>query len=64
MNSDWKKMIKDLEAQGFQIRKAKRAGHHKVYLDGKMVSVFPATTCSRRSLLNQRATLRRLGANV
>lgn len=64
MDSDWKKLMRELEAQGFEIRKSKRAGHHKVYRDGRMVSAFPTTTCSRRALLNQRATLRRLGAKV
>jgi predicted RNA binding protein YcfA (HicA-like mRNA interferase family) len=64
MDTDHKQLIKSLEAQGFEVVKSKRRGHFKVYQDGKMVTVFPATTRNRRGMENLRATLRRLGANV
>lgn len=64
MDSDWKKLIRQIEEQGCEVRKARRGGHHKVYRDGKLVSCFPTTTVSRRGLLNQRATLRKLGLKV
>jgi len=64
MNGDWKKLIRQLRQQGFEVIQNRRGGHMKVYQDGKLFSVMPATASDSRALRNQKATLRRKGVNV
>lgn len=59
----WRKLRKDLEAQGFTITMGKGM-HWKVYRGKQLVSVMAATPSCPRALRNQLSHLRRAGANV
>jgi hypothetical protein len=64
MNKEVRNLIRSLERQGAEVRKG-QGGHNKVYRDGKLVYVFPATPSGgNRAMKNARAGLRRIGFDV
>lgn len=60
MNKDLKKIVKALEAQGFEVETTKR-GHLMVYRDGRLVVTFAGTASDWRSMKNGIAKARRAG---
>jgi predicted RNA binding protein YcfA (HicA-like mRNA interferase family) len=60
MGNDNKKLIKDLESQGFTVEPTKN-GHYTVRKDGKRVATLAGTPSDRRSWLNSLSHLRRAG---
>lgn len=60
MDKDTRKILKELEAQGFTVRRTKK-GHHQVSLDGKVVVVFAGTASDWRSTRNGLARAKRAG---
>lgn len=57
---DIRTLIKDLEAQGFEIRRTTK-GHHRVYRDGQPVCTLSGTPSDHRSMKNSIAALKRAG---
>lgn len=61
MNKDLKKVLKEAEAQGFEVRQT-RGSHYQVRdTDGRVVAVFAGTASDHRSIKNTIAALRRAG---
>lgn len=60
MNKEVRKLTKELERQGFEVRRAK-SNHLKVYKDGRYIATMPSTPSDQRSLKNATALLRRHG---
>lgn len=60
MDKDLKKIIKALEAQGFEVTRTKK-GHVAVYRDGRFVVMFAGTASDWRGLKNGIAAARRAG---
>jgi predicted RNA binding protein YcfA (HicA-like mRNA interferase family) len=60
MHKDLRKMVKALEAQGFETQTTKQ-GHVQVRKDGLVVTVFGGTPSDHRSWLNSLARARRAG---
>ncbi len=60
MNKDCKKLVKQLDLQGFDCRTTCR-GHVQVRFDGQVVAVLAGTPSDRRSWLNTVADLKRVG---
>ena len=60
MDKDTKKVLKEAELQGFEVRYTTN-GHPMVDKDGRFVAQFASTGSDRRGLKNGIATLRRAG---
>lgn len=60
MDKDLRKMVKALEAQGFEVTVTKR-GHLMVSRDGRMIATFSGTASDWRSIRNGLAYLKRAG---
>lgn len=60
MRKDLKKVVKALEAQGFEVRVTKR-GHVAVYRDGRFVVMFAGTASDWRSMKNSITRAKRHG---
>lgn len=61
MNRDVKDLVRELEAQGFEVRRSKK-NHLKVYgLDGRLVTTLPATPSDHRWKRNALSVLRKAG---
>lgn len=60
MDKDMRKIVKALEAQGFEVQTTKK-GHIAVYRDGEFVAMFAGTTSDWRAIRNGLASLRRAG---
>ncbi|AGU91997.1 hypothetical protein ADAWI_84 [Mycobacterium phage Adawi] len=52
-------LVSSIIAVGGEVKSHR--GHHKVYIDGVLTTVFPSTPSDVRSLKNAIATLRRAG---
>jgi hypothetical protein len=62
MSKEVRDLIRKLEKQGAEVRSG---AHNKVYRDGKLVYVFPATPSGgNRAMKNAKAGLRRAGFDV
>lgn len=59
-NRDITQLIKELEAQGFTVKRTKR-GHHQVTKDAVYVTTLPGTPSDRRAIANAIAAARRAG---
>lgn len=63
IHRDYRDIVKELKANGFEVIRARRRCHiHVLDIDGNLVAVFPATPSDHRALENTRAQLRRAGA--
>lgn len=62
MHKDTKKLLRQLEAQGFTTRLT-RAGHTTVYRDGKRITTISGSASDPRSLTNAIAQAKRAGFN-
>lgn len=60
MDKDTRKIVKALEAQGFEVR-ATRKGHLQVKQNGRVIAVLSGTPSDHRSMGNALARLRRAG---
>lgn len=60
MDKDLRKIVKALEAQGFDVAVTKR-GHVVVTRDGRMIATFSGTASDWRSIRNGLAYLKRAG---
>jgi len=60
MDKDTRKVLKEAERQGFEVR-ISRTGHPMVYRDGTFVTKLASTPGDRRGLKNAIAALRRAG---
>lgn len=60
MDKDTRKILKELEAQGFTVRRTSK-GHHQVSLNGRVVTVFAGTASDWRSTRNGLARAKRAG---
>lgn len=60
MNKDTKKLVKQLEAQGFTVKTTKRQ-HLMVSRDGRPITTLAGTPSDWRSLRNGLAALKRAG---
>jgi len=60
MDKDLRKVVKELEAQGYETRVTAK-GHITVTRDGRVVAVFSGTPSDWRSMRNALARLRRAG---
>ena len=60
MDKDLRKVVKALEAQGFDVRTT-RSGHLVVTRDGALVATFSGTASDWRSIRNGLAPLKRAG---
>ena len=60
MDKDLRKVVKELEAQGFETRVTAK-GHITVTRDGRVVAVFSGTPSDWRSMRNALARLRHAG---
>jgi predicted RNA binding protein YcfA (HicA-like mRNA interferase family) len=60
LDKDTRKLIKKLEAQGFEVRTTKN-GHHQVYKDGRRVTTLAGTSSDWRGRKNAMAQLKRHG---
>lgn len=60
MDKDLRKIVKALEAQGFEVTVTKRQ-HVLVTRDGKMIATFSGTPSDWRSIRNGLAYLKRAG---
>lgn len=60
MDKDLRKIVKALEAQGFEVTVTRR-GHVIVTRDGEVISTFSGTASDWRSIRNSLAPLRRAG---
>lgn len=60
MDKDTRKVLKEAERQGFEVRTS-RTGHPMVYRDGQFVAQAASSTGDHRSIKNLIATLRRAG---
>lgn len=64
MTKDIRNLIKDFEAAGFDVVFTKGNTHPKVVNKaGHLVTTLPSSPSDHRSLLNARATLKRLSRN-
>lgn len=59
-NKEVSKLLRDLEAQGFSVKRTKR-GHYQVTKDSVYFTTVPGTPSDWRSLANSVAALRRAG---
>lgn len=60
MDKDTRKLLKEAEKQGFEVRVTKR-GHPMVYLNGRFITGFSGTPGDQRAIRNSLAALRRAG---
>jgi len=60
MNKNLKKILKAVEAAGFETRVTKK-GHIIVTKDGRRITTFAGTASDHRSIRNGLAALRRAG---
>lgn len=60
MKKDLKKLVKELERQGYEVRVLAN-GHVQVRRDGRVISALSGTPSDRRAWLNQLAPLKRDG---
>lgn len=60
MDKDLKKVLKEAEKQGFEVRYTTN-GHPMIYKNGAFVAQFAKTGSDHRGLKNGIATLRRAG---
>lgn len=60
MDKDLRKIIKALEAQGFDVEVSSR-GHIIVSRDGSLIATFSGTASDWRSIRNSLAPLKRAG---
>lgn len=60
MGSDFKKLVKALKAQGYEVEPTK-GGHYGVSKNGRRVATLAGTPSDRRGWLNALAQLRRSG---
>ncbi|NDK90787.1 hypothetical protein GYA93_14520 [Gordonia desulfuricans] len=60
MDKDTKRLLKDLQQQGFEIRTTAKS-HIMVYRDGRRVTTLSGTPSDRRASLNAMAALKRAG---
>lgn len=60
MDKDIRKLIRNLERQGFEVRYSAK-GHPRVYLDGQFLTGLPGTPSDRRGVRNAMAVLKRHG---
>lgn len=60
MDKDLRKIIKALEAQGFETEMTKK-GHIVVTRDGELIATFSGTPSDFRSIRNSLAPLKRAG---
>lgn len=60
MDKDLRKIVKALEAQGFEVRTTKK-GHVMVTRDGELIATFAGTASDWRSIRNGLAPLKRAG---
>lgn len=60
MKKDSKKLVEQLDLQGFECRITRR-GHIQVRRDGQVVAVMAGTPSDRRSWLNTLSDLKRVG---
>ncbi|RPE39720.1 hypothetical protein EDD90_2737 [Streptomyces sp. Ag109_O5-1] len=63
MNKDLKKLVNELEAQGFEVSVGKKNSHPIVRKDGVRVATLASTPSDSRSWKNGIAALRRAGFN-
>lgn len=61
MNKELKKLIKELEAQGFTVEVGRKNPHPIVRKDGRRVATLASTPSDSRSWKNGIAALRRAG---
>lgn len=62
MDKELRRVLKALEAQGFEVRATSR-GHYFVTKDGQPVTTFAGTASDHRSMRNAIAKARRAGFN-
>lgn len=60
MDKDLRKIIKALEAQGFDVE-INAKGHPMVYRDGALIATFSGSPSDWRSIRNSLAPLKRAG---
>lgn len=60
MNKDLKKIVKALEAQGFEVRVTKKQ-HVAVYRNGRIVALFAGSPSDWRSMKNSIRDAQRAG---
>lgn len=60
MDKDLRKIIKALEAQGFDVEYTSK-GHPQVYRDGVLIATFSGTASDWRSIRNSLSPLKRAG---
>lgn len=60
MDKDLKKIVKALEAQGFEVERTKK-GRIAVYRDGRFVAMFAGSAGDWRAIKNGLASLKRAG---
>lgn len=60
MDKDTRKVLQELERQGFAVRISK-GGHPMVYKDGVRITTFSGSASDRRSFRNALAPLKRAG---
>lgn len=65
MNKDIEQLLAELRRQGFTVR-VRKTGHYRVTAPSGDHVTVPGTPCGgrSRSLLNARAALRRIGADL
>lgn len=54
-------LVREIEANGYQVAQVNRGGHLKVKRDGRTIATFSASPSDHRANANNRALLRRLG---
>lgn len=60
MDKDTRKVLQELERQGFTVRISK-GGHPMVYKEGVRITTFSGSASDRRSFRNALAPLKRAG---
>lgn len=60
MDKDLRKIVKALEAQGFEVQTTKR-GNVTVYRDGALIATFSGNASDWRAIRNGLAPLKRAG---
>ena len=60
MDKDLRKVLKALEAEGFEVTVTKR-GHYQVAREGRVITTFSGTPSDQRSFRNALAPLKRAG---
>ena len=60
MDKDLRKIVKALEAQGFEVQTTKR-GNLAVYRDGALIATFSGSSSDWRAIRNALAPLKRAG---